>query len=333
MACDLEKPKVPAVVWSRMSGYEHPEEPQLGRETWGISVEMLRAVLDGATYTAVAANHAVTRTAVERRIKAVAAYLVGTTGIDGLNEQGAAIVRRLRLHRTDLHAALEEFSLPESVTARSTRTLSDDEISAGAMRIRARSHEPLEDLALYYILFAIGARPLEIARLEVRDYIDMVGNVRVSSVLRKEVSITSRPRPMYFHSTRLNDALGAYLVERARKGEGIGADALYRGLNPRSRLFLSASGLGFEITPYGDEGQQRFRCRSIQEVYRKLFRYAELKGVTALTVRHTVAERLYARGADESQVGLLLGISELSSVRRQFPRRRYSLDELTRDLV
>ena len=45
---------------------------------------------------------------------------------------------------------------------------------------------------------------------------------------------------------------------------------------------------------------RRFRCRAIQRPTEK--GYAELKQMTALTVRHTVADRSYARGADESQV-------------------------------
>lgn len=40
------------------------------RPSWDVSVMMLRAVLDGAAYDAVAALHGVSRTAVERRIKA-----------------------------------------------------------------------------------------------------------------------------------------------------------------------------------------------------------------------------------------------------------------------
>jgi predicted transcriptional regulator len=46
-----------------------------------------------------------------------------------------------------------------------------------------------------------------------------------------------------------------------------------------------------------------------------------------------VADRLYTRGADEAQVGLLLGISERSAVKEQFPRRKHTMEELTRDLV
>lgn len=301
--------------------------------SWALSVDMLRAVLDDNTYDAVAAEHGISRTAVERRIKAVAVRVAETTGIEGLNTDGATFVRRLRAHRDAVLEALAALGAPELVPQRSIRILGEDEVAAGAVRIRGRSHQPLEDLALYYILLATGARPLEIARLEVRDYLQADGSVRRSSQIRREVAITGRARPLYFRSARLQEALDAYLADRVRRGLGLGASDAYRGLDPAGRLFLSASGRGFEITPYGEDGQKRFLCRPIQEVYRKIFRYAELKQVTALTVRHTVADRLYARGADESQVGLLLGIAERSAVREQFPRRLPSMDRLTDDLV
>ena len=48
----------------------------------------------------------------------------------------------------------------------------------------------------------------------------------------------------------------------------------------------------------------------ILEIYRKLFRYAELEGMTAMSARHSAAVRLYDRGADEDQFGLVLGISD-----------------------
>ena len=61
------------------------------------SVEMLRAVIGGETYEAVAVRFGVSRTAVERRIKSVAVQLTQVVGVDGLKEEGAAFVRRLRL--------------------------------------------------------------------------------------------------------------------------------------------------------------------------------------------------------------------------------------------
>ena len=312
---------------------DNAPEPKRDRT---LSIEMLRAVLNDQTYEAVAALHGITRTAVERRIKSVARRLAAIACIEGLNEDGAAFVRRLRIHRLAVLTALDTFDpLDASAVPAQTDThiLLEEQITTGAQRIRTRSHQPLEDLALYYMLFATAARPLEIARLEVRDYLDADGKVRRTSEIREEVAITGRSRPLYFRSARLDEAMAGYLAERALGQHGMGTQGRFGGFEPTSRLFLSPTGLGFEITPYGDAGQRRFLCRAIQETYRKLFRYAGFKRVTALTVRHTVADRLYARGADESQVGLLLGIAERSAVREQFPRRLPTMDELTRDLV
>ncbi|MDO8768209.1 MAG: hypothetical protein Q7K57_05795 [Burkholderiaceae bacterium] len=62
------------------------------------SVGMLVAVINGETYEAVAAKFGKSRTAVERRIKAIATQVTRAVGIQGLNEEGATFVRRLRLH-------------------------------------------------------------------------------------------------------------------------------------------------------------------------------------------------------------------------------------------
>lgn len=77
----------------------------------------------------------------------------------------------------------------------------------------------------------------------------------------------------------------------------------------------------------------RFLCRPILETYSKLFRYSELQGVTALSVRRTVISRLYERGADEGQVGLLLGISERSAVRELLSRHKPTIAVLVDELI
>lgn len=297
---------------------------------------MLRAVLAGDTYDEVAQRHGTTRTSVERRIKALATRIARRVAIDGLNEDGAAFVRRLRAHREALLDALEFLADDELAVApepRAVRILTDAEIASGARRVSARSPHPLEDLALYYLLLATGARPLEIARLQVADYVTSTGVARHPSELRAEAAINGRARPLHFRSGRVNTAIDAYLALRVRLRQGEGTDENYRGLDPSSRLFLSPSGQGFEILTSGAEGQRRFRCRAIQETYRKIWRYADFKHFTTLVARHTVADRLYARGADEAQVGLLLGISERAAVREMFPRRLPTLDQLTEDLV
>jgi integrase len=298
------------------------------------SVEMLRSVLDGGTYDAVAAYFGISRTAVERRIKSIAVQLTQVVGVEGLKEEGAAFVRRLRLHREAILVALAGFEPLPPVAARRARVLSATEVAQGALRIKGRTSRTWHDLALYYILFATGLRPLEIARLEVRDYLHADGSVCRESELRAEVAINGKLRPLYFSSPRLDKALDAYFQARCDLGHGLGTPAFYRGLRPDSRLFLSPCGEPYRVTPNNAEpGQNRFVCRAILEIYRKLFRYASVKGLSTQSARLTVISRMYERGADEGQVGVILGIGERSAVRELLPRPQRTLAELVDELV
>lgn len=297
------------------------------------SVHMLREVLDGETYEAVAARFGISRTAVERRIKSIAVQLTQVVGVAGLKEEGAAFVRRLRLHREAILAALEGFEPPPPVGVRQARVLSSLEVAQGALRIKGRTSRTWHDLALYYMLFVTALRPLEIAKLEVRDYLGADGRVRQQSTLRAEVAINGKPRPLYFSSSRLDHAMSAYLSERLESGHGVGQAVGYRGLDPQSRLFLSPSGEPYKISPNGHAGQNRHVCRPLLEIYRKLFRYAELKGLSAQSARLTVMSRMYERGADEDQVGMILGIAERSAVRELMPRPKPTLAQLLEEFV
>lgn len=298
------------------------------------SVDMLRAVIGGDTYETVAGRFGVSRTAVERRIKSVAVQLTQVVGVDGLKEEGAAFVRRLRLYRAAILVALEGFKPQPPASSRPARVLSVLEVAQGAVRIKGRTSRTWHDLALYYMLFATGLRPLEIARLKVRDYLHADGSVCRESELRPEAAINGKPRPIYFSSSRLDNALFAYFRERCECGHGLGVPDCYCGLDPDSRLFLSSSGDPYKIAPNnGEPGQNRYVCRALLEIYRKLFRYAELKGLSAQSARLTVISRMYERGADEEQVGAILGIGERSAVRELLPRPKPTLAEVLDELL
>lgn len=92
------------------------------------SIEMLRGVIEGRTYDAVAADFGITRTAVERRVKGIAARLSTEVGVPGLNEGGAAFVRRLRLKRDAILSALERFDPKPSCNTAPARVVSSEEI-------------------------------------------------------------------------------------------------------------------------------------------------------------------------------------------------------------
>lgn len=155
--------------------------------------------------------------------------LTKVVGVIGLREEGAAFVLRLRLHREGIQAALEAFSPSTLNFQRSSRVMSSQEVALGALRIKGRSRRASYDLSLYYILFATGLRPLEIARLIVGDYLHVDGSVRRESEVRAEIAINGRLRPLYFSSQRQNDVMGAYIAERARHQHHLGVDGRYRG--------------------------------------------------------------------------------------------------------
>jgi len=317
----------PADAASTMSNdCQHASRP--AQQSWRVSVSMLTAIVDGETYESVALKFGVSRTAVERRIKDVAVKLSKSAQVEGLNAEGAAFVRRLRLHRDAILAALPTFEQAARTHVRDNRIPSLEEIMQAGRRIKARSARSAHDLALFYLLFATGARPLEIARLEVRDYLNSDGSVRRVSEIRDGVSISGKRRDLYFTSARLNEAMDVYLQERLARGLGTGVPAQFRGLDAHSRLFLSGAGEGFRVTPYGVQGQRRFLCRPILETFSKLFRYGGLQDVSALSARRALALRLIARGADEGQIGNLLGISDRTAVRELLGQRKPELAEL-----
>ena len=115
---------------------EEPE-PEHGTDSAAHSVEMLKAVIDGATYETVATQFGVTRTAVERRIKALAIHLSKAGSIKCLNEEGAAFGRRLRQHRDAILVALAGFEPPAPFGPRETRVVTSEEIAQAAQIGRA----------------------------------------------------------------------------------------------------------------------------------------------------------------------------------------------------
>lgn len=297
------------------------------------AAQMLREVVSGATCADVAARRGLSRSGVDRRIKGVAAQLSRAVGIEGLHEHGTGFVKRLRDRRDAVLAALDRFDPHQARSGREGRVIGHAEVAAGAVRLRSRSARPAHDLALYHLCFATGLRPLEVARLVVSDYVNEDGSVRRVSSVRPMVAINGKERPLYFVHRQLDTALLAYLDERARATHCPGPDTRWRGLDPASPLFLDEAGGRYPITANGDPGQSRFVCRPLLEVYRKIFRHADVPGLSTQSARLTLMSRMYERGADEDQVGLVLGIADRSAVREQLPRPRPELAKVLEELA
>lgn len=284
-------------------------------------VQMLREVLDGYPYTVVGNRFGISRSSVERRVKLVAVQLAGSVRIEGLPLHGAAVVTRLRQSRQAILDALDQFEPRARSPHRTSRVLTPAEVELGALRLKARAARPQHDLALYHMPFATGLRPLEVARLVVGDYLHEDGSVRRSSIVRAEVAINGKERPLHFCHRRLDDALFGYLAQRVQSGQGLGPDARSCSLDPGSPLFLGSQGEPYPITSSGNPRQRRSVCRPLLEIYRRIFRMADVSDLNTQSARLTLMSRMYERGADEQQVGLVLGVADLSALRGRLPRR------------
>lgn len=297
-----------------------------------ISIAMLKAVLAGETCQSVANAYGMTRSAVDWRIKYLAHTLNREIGIEGLNEDGLAFLHRLRQCAPAVLAALERYTPKDTPNRPAWHILTDEEITLAVQRISSRGACARRDVALFYLLLKTGMRPLEIARLEVRDYLDSDGQVRKESVMRAEAASSGTTRPLYFSSRTLRNAIDAYLAERLNHGSSSGEGLAFRGLDPNSRLFLDDTGAPFEIVSTGKQGEQPYLCRGMLVVFRKIFRRTGLKGLSPLQVRRTLAARWQEQGATEEQIGILFGLRHPKSVRALLPPRQPTLDELANSL-
>jgi integrase len=274
------------------------------------SLAMLRQVLDGASYIEIARRAGVSRTLVEQRVKTVARELAVRMGVAGSAPHGPVLAAQLRRERSAYLEAIARFRLQDLPDARPRHAvLSDADIEHLVSVTRAHSKFGARDVALLYMLLGTGAKPLEVARLDVGDYLAKDGTVRVESTLRAQVAISGTARPLYFANAKLVAALDQYLAQRARAGQGAGRPGEYRGLAPDSKLFLSADGEPMTIRAEDHGGKLHHNCRAVLEIYRRIFRRAGLPGVSALSARRTVARRLAERGCDVEQAGKVLGIT------------------------
>ena len=131
---------------------------------------------------------------------------------------------------------------------------------------------------------------------------------------------------------RCSSATGVW-TKRSAPTSTSGSAEHWRGLDPHGPLFLGAEGEVYPITPNGGEGQNRYVCRPLLEIYRKIFRQADIPGLCTQSARLTLMSRMYERGADEDQVGLVLGIADRSAVREQLPRPRPELAKVLEELA
>lgn len=173
------------------------------------------------------------------------------------------------------------------------RVLSGDEFKR-LLKVTVADRHAVRNTALLYVSFGLGLRVKEIAGLSVADVADATGALRAEVNLRRRTTKGEKPRRAYLSHPKVRAALAAYLDERCR-GPAVMA--------PCSPLFVSNKG-------------NRFTPNSLQQVYKRLYVNAGIRGASSHSGRRTFATRLIERGVDIKAVSTLMGHADISMTAR-----------------
>ncbi|AYV11545.1 MULTISPECIES: site-specific integrase [Shewanella] len=191
------------------------------------------------------------------------------------------------------------------------------------------------DAALLLCLFGTGLKPGEVAGLQVADYLNADGSVKVDSTLRADIAFNSRERPLHWVNTRLIAAIDEHLAERVRLGHGMtNRPAAYRGLDPQSGLFVSGrTGESLKLTRIESDGVVTYRAEQVSALISKLFKQAGIEGASAQSGRRTMAVKLKRSGIDERHIGDILGMTSLKAIRALCETEPVRLGDLIKILI
>ncbi|MEB0032899.1 site-specific integrase [Undibacterium sp. RTI2.1] len=189
-------------------------------------------------------------------------------------------------------------------------------------RISSNEHG-LRNVALIFTLFATGLTPKEIAQLEVRDYCKRSNLVIPESVVRAEIAFNGTERPLMWVAPKVVAAIDAYLEHRVLHGLGVslrsGEGGGYRGLQPKSALFLARDGQGFSINSAEKNGKTYTESNSLTRLLNKVMSDSNIHGLTTASARRTFAVKLYQnnKGAiNIKDVAHILGLKSLKAAKK-----------------
>lgn len=282
------------------------------KDNLAVAASMLRAMVGGASCEQIATDFGLTKSAVSQKIRVLANDLQQIVGVVGVEEDESPTASLIREHGEAYLEALEHFvPAAASIWRNQVIALANCRLEQHLAKITRHSRCPERDTALLLVLFSTAAKPLEIAQLEVRDYLNASGDVRKSSTIRADIAVNGVSRPLHFSDPQLTAAIDAYLSKRRDDRMAIHDDATYRGLQPHSRLFLSRSGASMSIKRSGT-GAQYLVCKEIHEIYRRIFTHGGHSGINTALARRLAAHRLQLSGANAEEIGAALGVKKLA---------------------
>ncbi|APA68752.1 hypothetical protein YQ44_14135 [Janthinobacterium sp. 1_2014MBL_MicDiv] len=276
----------------------------------------LLAMLQGQTYDQIAERFCVTKSTVSKSVADLARELQSVVGVIGIDEDSAPTAHVIRAHAQDYLEALEHFvPLAKPVAATSPPIITHAHIDQLVLHTARHSRCKQRDLALLLMLVHTGARPNEIARMTVADYIDASGQRRSPPWLPAKAASSGIARPLLLRDATALYWLDAYLAWRLAAGYGVSDRSEYRGLQGDSSLFLSRTGKSLSSSSSNVTPE-----KGLHDILQRIFRYANLPGFGVLCARRSIAHRLRADGRTTEEIAFYLG-TRTGSVRRLLSKR------------
>ncbi len=183
------------------------------------------------------------------------------------------------------------------------KVLTNDELKrvyaiAGAGRLGKR------DTVLLDFSFRLGLRVKEMSALKIDNVLEPNGKVRDSFHLTSDQAKGDKGRTIYLTNKKLRKNLESYLADR----EG--------DLN--RHLFKSQ--------------KTSFTPNSLQQVFKRFYVKADIKGAKSHSGRRTFATRLIEAGYDIKSVSVLMGHSSIQTTARYISENPVRLGEMVADL-
>lgn len=186
------------------------------------------------------------------------------------------------------------------------------------LKIAAVSGElPVRNVPMLRTLYGTGMTLQEIARLPIKAYLSVNGDVLDESYVSEDVAYNGTSRPVFWSNKELIAALDEYLAYRIENRQMVTTrKGAYRGLDPDSPVFLTDEGEPYKLTKRKTAaGTISYSCDSLSQLFRKLHMQAGVNGASATSARRTFAVRLHNKGYDLKSIKVLLGLKTLRSTK------------------
>lgn len=183
------------------------------------------------------------------------------------------------------------------------KVLSDDELKRVYAVARSGRHGQ-RNVVLLDFSYLLGLRVKELASLRIENFTDADGNIMDSFFLTAEQSKGHKGRTIYLTNKKLRKNLQIYLDTRVG--------------DPNNKLFKSQ--------------KSSFTPNSLQQVFKRLYRSAGIKGAKSHSGRRFFATRLIEYGSDLKSVSVLLGHKSVVTTGRYINDNPIRLGEMVANL-